>query len=92
MLSLFDEGMWMGLYDRLERRLANEKATDLELSFDEIEMVLGKPLPKVANRPSFWENPSNREHFSGMKKAIKSAGFLAHLVDGQARVRFVKVR
>lgn len=81
----------MGLYARLERRLARERATELELSFEEIEAALGRPLPKVAYRPSFWENPSNREHFSGMKKAIKSAGFQASLVDGSARVRFVKI-
>lgn len=82
----------MNLYDRLERRLSRENASELELSFEEIESVLGRSLPKVANRPSFWANPSNREHFSGMKKAIKSAGYQASLVQGFALVRFVKVR
>ncbi len=81
----------MGLYDRLERRLTREKVSEVELSFEEIEVVLGRPLPKVAYRQSFWENPSNRDHFSGMKRAIKNAGFQASLVNGSARVRFVKV-
>jgi len=82
----------MGSYDRLERRLAGEKAAELELSLEEIEVALGRPLPKVAYRQSFWANPSNREHFSGMKKAIKNAGFQASLMDGSARVRFVKIQ
>jgi len=81
----------MGLYDRLERRLIREKENELALSFEEIERASGRPLLKVANRPSFWANPSNREHFSGMKKVIKNAGFQASFVDGFARVRFVKV-
>ena len=81
----------MGLYDRLERRLAREKAAEVELSFEEIEVILGKALPKVAYRQSFWAHPSNRDHFSGMKRAIKNAGFQASLVNGSARVRFLKV-
>lgn len=80
----------MGIYDRLESRLSKERAAEFELTFAEIEAALGRSLPKVADRPSFWSNPSNRDHFGGMKKAIKSAGFQATLVDGCARVRFVK--
>lgn len=78
------------LYIKLERRLAREKASEIELSFEEIETIIGRPLPKVANRPSYWENPSNREHFSGMKRSIKAAGFQATLVEGKASVRFVR--
>ena len=80
----------MGIYDGLEHLLSRERAAVVELSFDEIERAIGRPLPKSANTESFWENPSNRAQFSGIKRAIRNAGFTGSLVDGTARVRFSK--
>ncbi|WP_313522259.1 hypothetical protein [Shinella sp.] len=80
----------MSKYYGLTRRLEREKVAETILSFDEIEEAIGFPLPKSASRPQFWENPSNRAHIQGVKRAVREADFRSFLLAGQYKVRFVR--
>ena len=71
------------LYDYLRRKPGPE----IELSFLEIERVLGSMLPKRASRPQWWAN----EHSPGTRQvqcgAWIDAGYEAFLLP-QERVAF----
>lgn len=76
-------------YEALTERLNREPLdlAEITMTFQEVERVCRVRLPKTAADADFWENPTNRPYFRGIKKAIKAAGFSATLV-GDAKVRF----
>ncbi|MBW6425510.1 hypothetical protein KX729_29280 [Rhizobium sp. XQZ8] len=80
----------MTRYRGLTRWLAETKPTEVILTFEEIEQEIGFLLPKSAQLPQFWENPSNRMHISGVKRAVREAGFQSFLLEGQGKVRFIR--
>ncbi|WP_442976501.1 DUF7662 domain-containing protein [Rubrimonas sp.] len=69
----------MSKYARLGERLREHPAPEVAMSFDEIESVLGFPLPPSARRHrAFWSNnPENNV----MTRAWRDAGFRAAKVD-----------
>jgi len=79
-------------YDGLTNRLSRERpeTRDVVLTFHEIQSVCRMRLPKSAHHPDFWENPSDRLYFRGVKKAVKAAGFYGNLLVGEGKVRFVR--
>ena len=80
----------MGRYDALTRHLADQHATEVELSFMDLERVIGGPLPKSASRAVFWANEAETATRMGRCQAWTAAGFDASLVPGAARVRFLR--
>ena len=69
----------MGKYDRLGAYLAAHSADDIPLTFQQIETLIGAPLPPAASRHRAWwsNNPSN----SVITRAWREAGFRAFQVD-----------
>lgn len=65
----------MAKYDPLKRFLARQKADPVELSFAEIERLIGKLLPKRAADQDWWA------------EAVIGRGFKA-CFSGRERVRF----
>ena len=51
-------------YIRLAAHLASQSASveRLRMGLDEIELVVGEPLPDDARLPSWWRNDSKRMH------------------------------
>jgi len=45
----------MAKYDPLRRFLARQKTARVELTFTDIERLIGAFLPKAAARPAWWE-------------------------------------
>lgn len=77
-------------YDSLQPHLEANKLAEFEMTFAQIEQVIGAPLPKSANDPQFWANTTTVR--TSLRKAIASAGFAAFLISSSKRVRFQRVR
>ncbi|HEU4968987.1 DUF7662 domain-containing protein [Sphingomonas sp.] len=73
-------------YSPLREHLASKPRGEFQLSFAEIERVLGFKLPASANRPQWWANVTGGGH--PHSRSWQDAGFDAFLVEGFRRVRF----
>ena len=78
----------MAKYDPLRHHLRRQKTAQYEMSFREIERVLGALLPKSAQRPEWWANESDADTRHVQCRAWLEAGYNALLVKGAERVRF----
>jgi len=82
----------MPKYDPLSGHLRRQRQDELELTFAEIERILGAMLPKSATRPQWWANTTDLDTSHVQRKAWRDAGYHAFLLTGKDRVRFKKVR
>ena len=82
----------MSKYDALSGHLRRQRQDELELSFIEIERILGAMLPKSAARPQWWANTTDPDTSHVQRKAWHDAGYDAFLLAGQDRVRFRRTR
>lgn len=74
-------------YEPLRRRLINEIDPVVELSFDEIERIIGASLPRSARVHSAWWSNSPDGHVNA--QAWLAAGFRSEAVDlNRGRLRF----
>lgn len=78
----------MGKYDPLEGHLRRQKAATYDMSFRDIERVLGELLPKSAQRPEWWSNEQNPAIRHVQCKAWLRAGYRAVPYANGERVRF----
>jgi hypothetical protein len=81
----------MAKYDALARHLRRQRLTEFEMSFAEIERVLGDVLPKSAARPPWWANLADPGQLMVQQQAWFGAGYDAFLIAGRDRVRFRRV-
>lgn len=73
-------------YDPLRLHLADRPAGEFSMRFEEIEEVLGFPLPKSAERAQWWANVTGGSH--PHSQSWQGAGYDAFLVQGSRKVRF----
>ncbi len=78
----------MGKYDPLKRYLRRQKEERFELTFVEIERIVGAMLPKSAERPQWWANESSPDPSHVQCAAWRDVGLEAHLIAGRDRVEF----
>ena len=78
----------MAKYDPLRDHLKRQRTADLELSFEEIERIIGCMLPNSAARPQWWSNEKDPVTTHVQRNAWRDAGFDAFLIVGLDRVRF----
>jgi hypothetical protein len=77
----------MTKYDPLSDYLRRKKDVVVELSFTDIERVIGAMLPKRALLPEWWANGTpGTEHLQS--RAWREAGYEAFLLKGKDRVLF----
>jgi hypothetical protein len=70
-------------YDPLGDFLAAQKASEVPMSFLEIEKVIGAPLPpKAVNYPAWWSNNTSN---NTMTKVWLEAGYRTERVDVRSR-------
>jgi hypothetical protein len=81
----------MPKYDGLIVRLAESYASEIILTFEEIEAAISAELPISARRPQYWENATKPEHMRGANKAARKAGYYSFLIAGHDKVRFEKI-
>jgi len=78
----------MGKYDPLEGHLRRQKTVTYEMTFRDIERVLGGLLPKGAQRPEWWANEQNPATRHMQRHAWLRAGFRATPHNDAETVRF----
>jgi hypothetical protein len=76
-------------YDPLRDLLRQQRLREFDLTFAEIERVLGFKLPASADRPQWWANV--RSQRSNQREAWRTAGYDAFLIKGSDKVRFRRV-
>lgn len=81
----------MGKYDALEAHLRRQKAATYEMTFRDIERVLGALLPKRACRVEWWADDEGHETPRVQCRAWLQARYRAALLKGDERVRFTRV-
>jgi hypothetical protein len=84
----------VSIYDPLYKWLSENFArgvTNISVTFDEIEIVLGFALPKSATkRPQWWANETGTTRHA-QSKAWSSAGYITRNVDlSKKSVEFVR--
>lgn len=79
----------VGKYDPLGSYLARRGGAELELSFADIERIIGGMLPASASRPQWWANETDPESSHVQCAAWRTAGYNAFLLSGE-RVLFAR--
>ncbi len=77
----------MGKYDPLAAYLVRKRADALELTFTDLERIIGAFLPKGAQRPEWWTHDPEMSPRAVQHDAWLGAGYGATLLRGE-RVRF----
>lgn len=80
----------MGKYDPLEVHLRRQKALTYEMTFRDIERILGALLPKSAHRAEWWANERTAGARRVQCKAWLGASYEAALLRTEERVRFTR--
>ena len=79
-------------YDSLRDFLKQQTRPELELSFDQIEEIIGASLPRAAQRASWWESLRSPQEKMPQREACLEAGYVAtRLPDGKG-VRFRRLK
>lgn len=81
----------MAKYDPLNRFLRRQNASEVVLTFSEIENLLTAMLPKSALRPEWWANETSDGTTHVQCRAWMRAGYLAFPHIDRERVAFRKV-
>lgn len=80
----------MNDYDPLRDYLRKQIRDEFVLSFEEIEEMIGFPLPRAAQRASWWETGRSPQVAAPQRIAVAEGGFTAtRLADGRG-VRFTR--
>jgi len=78
-------------YESLREYLTHQSADEFELTFREIELIIGSKLLASAENSYWWSNVRSRSHGRVQRKAWRAAGYDAFLVAGAFRVKFRRV-
>jgi len=68
----------------------NGSADTVELTFADVERIIGALLPQGAATREWWHNHDRTERGFAQSRAWLNAGFEAHPVEGSERVLFRK--
>ena len=79
----------MAKYAPLTIYLRRQKVAEVELSFRDIERIVGGILPKAANVAKWWLSDEG-DTLQPQHLAFREAGFIAQPSVRSERVRFVK--
>jgi len=79
----------MAKYDPLAAYLERRGSAEVELTFEEVERIIGSALPASASRSQWWANESDAYSSHVQCRAWQSAGYKAFPLS-QKRVRFTR--
>jgi hypothetical protein len=78
-------------YDPLRDYLSKQTLSELVLSFDEIEQIIGAALPRAAQRASWWDSLRSPQEKMPQREACLAAGYAAtRQADGNS-VKFKRI-
>jgi len=78
-------------YDALREYLKAHKQAELVLSFEQIEEIIDAPLPRAAQRASWWETLRSPQEKMPQREACLEAGFIATRQPDGKSVKFRKM-
>ena len=82
----------MRKYARLQEHLERRRGRPEMLTFEDIEQIIGRPLPQSAVRHrSFWAN-DNQDHHSHARAWIRAGYRVAYVDRDEKVVRFERTR
>lgn len=82
----------MSEYDALRDYLLRQTATEFTLSFEQIEELIGKPLPRAAHRASWWETERSPQEAMPQREACLAGGYSARRGPDGTTVRFRRIK
>jgi hypothetical protein len=82
----------MNDYDALRDHLMCARQTELVLSFEAIEEIIGAALPRAAQRASWWETLRSPQEQMPQREACLAAGFTATRLPDGKHVRFTRMK
>ncbi|RJF70520.1 DUF7662 domain-containing protein [Rhodopseudomonas palustris] len=82
----------MSKFDPLRDHLKRQTATELVLSIDEIEQMLGFDLPRASQRASWWDSTRAPEEKMPQREACLDAGYVATRLPDGSGVRFRRIK
>jgi hypothetical protein len=78
-------------YDALRDYLKKQTLAELVLSFEQIEVIIDAPLPRAAQRASWWETLRSPQEKMPQREACLEAGYIAtRQADGKG-VKFKRM-
>ena len=79
-------------YDGLRDYLKKQSLPELVLTFGQLEEIIGGPLPRAAQRASWWDSLRSPQEKMPQREACLAAGYIAiRMPDGRS-VRFRKMK
>jgi len=79
-------------YDALRDYLEKQSLSEFVLSFAEIEEIIAGPLPRAAQRASWWDSLRSPQERMPQREACLAGGYVAtRLADGKS-VRFRRLK
>lgn len=81
----------MGKYAPLAAFLSRQKAPEIDMTFRDLERVVGRLLPKAATEASWWDDGNAGADRSPQTRAWMSAGFSPVVDLKSEHVRFVRL-
>ena len=78
-------------YDALRDYLMKQKLAEFVLSFEAIEEIVGRALPRAAHRASWWETLRSPQEKMPQREACLEGGYIATRQADGKRVRFKKM-
>ena len=78
----------MSDYDALRDYLKRQTLPELVLSFEQIEEITGRALPRAAQRASWWDSLRSPQEKMPQREACLAAGYVATRMPDGERVRF----
>jgi hypothetical protein len=79
-------------YDRLRDHLKKQQLPEFVLSFEQIEQIIDAPLPRAAQRASWWETLRSPQEKMPQREACLAGGYIATRLAGGKSVRFKKMK
>ena len=81
----------MNNYEALSDYLKQQKLSELVLSFEQIEEIIGVALPRAAQRASWWDSLRSPQQKMPQREACLAAGYVATRMPGGQSVRFKRM-
>lgn len=78
-------------YDALRDYLAAQTTTELTLTFEQIEGIIGDDLPRAAQRASWWDSLRSPDEKRPQREACLAAGFVATRAASGNAVKFKRL-
>jgi len=79
-------------YQRLREYLKKQKLPEFVLSFEQIEEIIDAPLPRAAQRASWWETLRSPQEKMPQREACREAGYIATRQTDGSSVRFKRMK